>query len=323
MRLRLIPERQPPWGQALAVAMVCLGAAALARLALAPALHDALPYITFFPAVIFAAIRGGALGGALTVAATPPVAALVLYGPDRALSFDPAQTLAYLAAGGLMAWIGAALAAAVRRADTARAEQEAGQKQLRELVSELNHRAKNRLGVLVAIVEQSARNATDVEDMRARVMTRFTALTRAQDLLAKSGGASANLGELLHTVLEPFDLNRFDISNAAHGVEVSEEASLALTLVFHELATNALKYGALSAPAGRVSIACAHQSDRCRTHWRESDGPPVSPPARVGFGGRLLALALRAQGGATEITFDPAGVRCEVHFPAGAAAAPG
>jgi two-component sensor histidine kinase len=97
-------------------------------------------------------------------------------------------------------------------------------------------------------------------------------------------------------------------------VRVSSKAALALSMAFHELGTNALKYGALSAAGGRVDISWRiDPQDRLALEWRERDGPPVTAPSRRGFGSRLLERGLASElGGEIDMRFEPQGVRCVI-----------
>jgi two-component sensor histidine kinase len=296
------------------MALACVGLATLVRILAMPVLHDRLPFITYFPAVLLASVWGGWVGGGLVVMLTPLVVGFVVGEPHDHYTLDAASLIAFVIAAGLMVLVGSALARTARAAAEARAQSEAAEAQLRSLVAELAHRAKNGLGVMMAIVQQSARQAASIDDYRERILARLTAMSASQDLVTQSRGQPVNLAELLRVVLDPFDLSRFEIANAAAGLQVTPDTALGLALVFHELATNAVKYGSLTAHDGRVGITCAAGTDVSEAAWREHCGPPVTPPTTLGFGGRLFAMALRAQGGQTDVTYDPAGLRCSIKF---------
>ena len=315
-RLLKIPTRPLPWWQSALLALACLALATGVRIVATPILGESVPFITFFPAVMLAAVWGGPIGGAVALLLAPMIVGFIVGAPHDRFTLPPGAVAAFLIAGALMVWLGSALAGAVRVAAGAQAQQLEAELQLRGLIGELGHRAKNGLAMMMAVTQQSARLANSVDDYRARLLDRLGAMSRSQDLVTQSAGQPLNLRDLMNTVLDPFDLGRFEIANAATELIVSPEAALGLTLVFHELATNAVKYGALSAPGGRVTITCTPNEPFSESIWTEQGGPPVRPPVSTGFGARLFQLALRGQGGETQITYDPQGVHCRVKFPA-------
>jgi two-component sensor histidine kinase len=166
----------------------------------------------------------------------------------------------------------------------------------------------------MSIVSQSARVAGSAQEAERIINARLDALVRAQGLIVESEDAAAGLSALLDRTLEPFDLTRFTIQPGAP-CEIHAEAAVALGLVFHELATNAVKYGALSATAGRVQISWTVESEIAHLTWREVGGPPPPAAGGTGFGSRLLASALAPQGGRAERQLTPEGAVCELWIP--------
>jgi PAS domain S-box-containing protein len=190
--------------------------------------------------------------------------------------------------------------------------------ELRRLqLHELSHRAKNALAVLMAMVQQATRTARTPEDLADVIMGRLVAMARSQDMATALEGAPLTLLALLRQALEAFDLSRFELDASLEGVTVPGGPVVALALLMHELATNAVKYGALSAEGGRVRLALvAAPAGRVSLEWREIGGPPVQPPAREGFGMRLVASALRGVGGYVEPSFAPEGFIARMEMPA-------
>lgn len=131
-----------------------------------------------------------------------------------------------------------------------------------------------------------------------------------------AGGRRRNLSlsALLSRTLEPFDLGRFDI-DCEGAAQVPPDAAAAVCLVVHELATNAVKHGALSGD-GRVHVHCHDRGGESRLEWREAGGPKVLQPKALGFGDRLLRMALAPHGGSATRHFEPGGVVCEIAVPA-------
>jgi len=191
------------------------------------------------------------------------------------------------------------------------------------LVNELNHRVKNTLAVVQSLALQTARGAADLPAFSAAFQARLVALARAHDLLTRESWEGAPLAEVARAALAPNIAGaaaaRVDLDACASGALLEPQQALALALALHELATNALKHGALSVPGGRVSLACRPDpGDGAHVvEWLERGGPPIPrPPARKGFGLRLLQRGLRAQAGvAADLRFEPAGVRCTLRLP--------
>ncbi len=191
-------------------------------------------------------------------------------------------------------------------------EREQALEQQEILTGELAHRMKNTMAMVQAIVHQSLRSANTLEEARESVTERFEALARAQDLLTASNWQVSNLDAVVQAALAPVnDSERIAISGEPS--EVGARAALSFTLVLHELATNAVKYGALSVPDGRVIIDWRRQdcagAERLVFTWAEQGGPPVTIPTRKGFGTRLIDSMGRSFGGRSELHYPPEGVR--------------
>lgn len=184
------------------------------------------------------------------------------------------------------------------------------------LMGELAHRAKNGLTVMMAIVSQTARSARSVDEFAAVLTARLSAMAKSQDLVTATGGGPVQLADVLNVALTPFGLGRFEIAPEFAGVTIAGQMAAALGLLLHELATNAVKYGALSVPKGRVRIVSGEGSEgRVVMHWRETGGPPVAPPPKPGFGSRVLETALTPFGGKVTPAFLPEGLEARLEFP--------
>ena len=187
---------------------------------------------------------------------------------------------------------------------------------LRLLVNELNHRVKNSLATIQAIAAQSFNGAHALDEAREAFSNRIVALSEAHDLLTRENWEGAELHDVTArlAVLHGGDA-RFDLSGPA--IRLSPRTALSLSMALHELATNALKYGALSTPEGKVRIAwgLAPETGAARLDltWTERGGPPVSAPTRRGFGSRLIERGLAAElSGSAAIDFHPDGVVCRI-----------
>jgi two-component sensor histidine kinase len=197
-------------------------------------------------------------------------------------------------------------------------ENEAAKRLQRLLLEELHHRVKNTLATVIAIASQSLRTAENLEQGRLAVENRLVALGRAHDLLLQINWASAKLTEVIRIAIEPFETagaRRFVVRDS--DTEVGPGAVLPLTMSLNELCTNAVKYGALSNPAGRIEVASQvdEKTRRFKLTWTENDGPAVLPPTRRGFGTRLIARLADQLSGQAQLKYEPAGVVYELDVP--------
>jgi PAS domain S-box-containing protein len=189
------------------------------------------------------------------------------------------------------------------------------------LVSELVHRVKNTLTVVQSIAGQT-RHFTAPERFYDTFAGRLAALGAAHDLLTRSEWEGAGLADVIRCGLEPYSglsvVERWTIEGPA--IWLSPNEAVTMSLAFHELTTNAAKYGALSDVNGRVSVRWHLQPDdqpvEIAIHWCERGGPAVAVPFRRGFGSRLLERAVAHElGGETQLHFDPAGAECRFRIP--------
>jgi PAS domain S-box-containing protein len=190
-------------------------------------------------------------------------------------------------------------------------ERKAAEERQRLLVNELNHRVKNTLFSVQAIAFQTLKGEVTLADARSRFEARLMALSRAHNLLTEQNWEGASLERIVADATEHLagEEGRFEVEGEP--VWMAPRAALALALALHELGTNAVKYGALSSEAGRVSVRWSTGEGRLRVEWKETGGPPVSEPARRGFGSRLLERGLDADlVGTAEMRFESDGLRC-------------
>lgn len=215
-----------------------------------------------------------------------------------------------------------ALAEAGTRRERERAEEErrAAERQLRVLVAELSHRVGNILAVVQSIAQQTLRNSEDMRGFQGHFMARLQSLAQAHALLVRSDWRGASIGEVLRAELAPFRGTPPRWSLEGPEIGVSPGAAMTMALIFHELATNAAKYGALSRPEGHVRVGWdwdgAAEDPRLRLTWTERDGPAVAPPRRTGFGSRLISQVTRSMQGRVEMDFGRTGLSCAIVLPA-------
>ena len=180
------------------------------------------------------------------------------------------------------------------------------------LINELNHRVKNTLASIQSIARQTLRPDQVDPQAREQFIDRLLAMSAAHNILTNESWAGAVVDDIVREALRPFvdESDPERVSIAGPPLRVLPGTALALALAVHELGTNAVKYGALSCPEGRVRIDWSVDGDKHAVLcWREEQGPPVSVPTRRGFGARLLERGLTADlGGKPELVFAPEGV---------------
>ncbi len=197
------------------------------------------------------------------------------------------------------------------------------QAQSQMLINELNHRVKNILATVQSIVSQAHKQSSDVEVAREAIEARLVALSRSHDLLTRERWTSAGLRDVVVSAMEPFGITngsakRFTIKGES--IRFPPRAVLALSTALHELATNAVKYGAFSNNVGHVSIEWSAEASargqRVVFHWRETDGPLVMQPTRAGFGSQVIERGLAHElDGDVSLDYRPEGLVCTIDMP--------
>lgn len=274
------------------------------RFALDAGRHGA-PFVTFYPVVILSALFLGWRYSLLATVLCSAAARLLFMHemePLRATTEGIAIFgLFVLSCGSLIAigeWLRRMLA-----------ELEAASAREALLNEELRHRLKNLLAVVNSLSALSQRHS-DPQQAQNAFAERLAALDRATGLLGSDSALSCALPELAEEALRPF-LGDYDIRLSGPPQAVDIEACVPTVLALHELATNAIKYGSLSAPGGRVEVRWGEADGaRVRLHWQESDGPPVAPPQRRGMGSRILSM--KAPAASFRVAYPVDGVRCEL-----------
>jgi two-component sensor histidine kinase len=191
--------------------------------------------------------------------------------------------------------------------------------QLRLLLTELNHRVKNTLAIVQSIATQTLRHTDSAEAFRAGFEARVMALAEAHNLLTESNWGGASLKDIVERVLIPYcgAQRRHELPD--DDVQVGPKAAVSLVMAFHELATNAAKYGALSKGEGSLRVDWKVIDDvdppRLFVKWQESGGPPVKAPTRQGFGSRLIRGLAQESSGEVRLDFARSGLVCTIDIP--------
>jgi PAS domain S-box-containing protein len=184
------------------------------------------------------------------------------------------------------------------------------------LMSELNHRVKNTLATVQAMVSQTLRGSTDPQQFVENFKARLQALSRAHNLLMRRGWESADVSDLVRDQLTMVDdIDRITVHGPA--ALLTPQSAVALSLVLHELGTNARKYGALAAATGRLDVHWRIGTPEPMLHieWAETGGPPVAKPQKRGFGTTLIEKSLGGVGGSAELRFNAGGLHCAIQVP--------
>ena len=185
------------------------------------------------------------------------------------------------------------------------------------LVNELNHRVKNTLATIQSIASQSLRNAGVDNAVRGALEGRLMAIAANHNVLTDKNWSAASLRQIVDGSVTPYCSHAGQVTISGDDLMVSPKPAVVLALAFHELAINALKYGALSAPGGHVDVGWSvTKGERLDISWTEQGGPPVRPPERRGFGSRILELALPNElGGEVGLDYSLEGLRCRIRAP--------
>lgn len=195
------------------------------------------------------------------------------------------------------------------------------EEQREAIARELDHRIRNVLSVVNSIVRLTAGNVSTVEEFEESLLGRLGALARTQSALKSGAQQSASLSDLLVAELEQYlgsDLTQLAIEGPL--VPLNPRSAQALALIFHELATNSAKYGALRAPDGRITITSTVDADGDERfiviEWREAGERLVDGPGRQGFGtGLIKQLIARSLRGDFVIAYEPNGLVCRMTLP--------
>jgi two-component sensor histidine kinase len=186
------------------------------------------------------------------------------------------------------------------------------------LIKELGHRVKNMLSTVQSIAAQTFRNSGIDPRLLQAFEARLVTLSKVHSVLTRQNHEGADLHDVVWSALHnAADSTHFAVDGPV--VRLGAQGAVAFSMAVHELCTNAIKYGALSAQTGRVTVNWEIAGDRLVWHWRESGGPPVEAPTRKGFGSRMIEHALARQlGGKAVIGYQAAGVLCSIDAPVAA-----
>jgi two-component sensor histidine kinase len=285
-------------------AVSCLALSTAARWCLALIRPDVF-FTPYIPAVFFATAFGGYRIGTVTALAGGALGVTVNFSDASADFARMALLVIYLIVCGLTIWgIGHYRSIASKQRDISkRLIQEEGYRKL--VVAEFQHRLKNKLSTIHAVLHQILQGQPQIW---ASIDHRIRALSATDDLIARVDGSGCDIKDLLLSELGPYGHVRVTLNG--NPLFLPAKLAVSLALMFHELATNAGKYGAFSSTQGLLQVSWSVSDNRLNITWDETEGPPVGAIGAAGFGTKLLNSALKPFDGKTEIAFLKTGVHC-------------
>lgn len=295
---------QPSPPLAIGFAILCLAASTVVRWGLAQFRPDVF-FTPYFAAVVLTTMLGGYRIGVLTSIAAGALGVIVNFGDTTVDTARVVLLVIYWAACGMVIWgveYYRGIAARQRDISERLIEEEEYRKLL---VDELQHRLKNKTSTLHAVLHQVLADQPSVWNAVDR---RIRALSATDDLIARVDGKGCDIRDLLRSELEPYGHVRFNLNGDA--LFLPSRLAVSLALMFHELATNASKYGAFASARGFLQVSWTVSDDRLSITWDETEGPPVENIGKPGFGTKLLNSVLRPFDGKTEIGFLRSGIHC-------------
>jgi two-component sensor histidine kinase len=285
-------------------AAACLVLATATRWCLALIRPDVF-FTPYFPAVVFATAFGGSRIGIVTALAGGALGVTVNFSAAPTDFARFALLIIFLAVCGLTIW------GVEHYRSIASNQREIAKRLIREeeyrklVVDELQHRLKNKLSTIHAVLRQILQ---DQPQIWTGIDARIRALSATDDLIAKVDGTGCDIKDLLLSELGPYGHVRFILNG--NSLFLPAKLAVSLALIFHELATNAGKYGAFSSARGLLQVSWSVIDDRLTIAWDETEGPAVGTVGEPGFGSKLLKSALRPFDGKTELAFLKTGVHC-------------
>ncbi len=282
----------------------CLAVATVARWGLAQIRPDVF-FTPYIPAVFFATAFGGFRIGIATALAGGALGVAVNFSAVAVDTARFALLLIFWAVCGITVW-------GVEHYRTMVAQQRQIAKRLIQeeeyrklVVDELQHRLKNKTSTIHAVLHQVLQEQPQIWDS---IDHRIRSLSATDDLIARVDVSGCDIKDLLRSELGPYGHVRFNLNGEP--LFLPAKLAVSLALMFHELATNAGKYGAFSAASGLLQVSWSVSDDRLNIAWDETEGPTVENVGKPGFGTKLLKSALRPFDGKTEISFLKTGVHC-------------
>jgi two-component sensor histidine kinase len=286
-------------------AVACVAVSTIVRFAFGWLGGEILLFASYFPAVLIVTMFGGAGPGIFSIVLSMVVVDLAFVPPDGFAWPTRSHTISlvyFLSMASLTVWVAESYRRVLRRLHEAEVKQ-------KFLLREVEHRSKNIFAVVQSIVSQSLH--ANKEEAR-KINGRIHALAATNDLLTGSADQVTDLETILRAEFEPYAVGRIVMDGGR--MNLRGDLAKPLALVFHELATNAAKYGSLSEPGGVLKVCWEVLGGRAEIRWIEQGGPAVVPPTKQGFGTQFIGQILKTLEGAVATEFLPSGVECKISF---------
>jgi two-component sensor histidine kinase len=298
--------------EAYAVALLAVAIATLLRYALEEQVSEAVPFTSYFLAIVVGTFIGGFWPGIVATLVSAAVSWYLFLPPEFTFALtkrEAASLLVFIGNAGVIVVLISLLHRAI--------DGIVAQDQYRQfLIRELHHRSQNLFSVILAIASRSLLDGQSVCEAKEVLTSRLAALARAHAMLSSGGWAGAPLNEILAQELTAFAKQ---VSVRGCDLVINTPAAQSFAMIIHELATNAAKYGALSCPEGRIDVEGnlegAHGKRQFRFVWKESGGPRPTPPSRKGFGSAILFDAAKQFGESVQANYAPEGLVYELDIP--------
>ncbi len=294
--------------KAFAFAIACVAAATGLRYAAGLIQPEVLTYASYYPAILVTALIAGTPAAILATLLSVFTGGWMFGQEERDWTLDTVNYAFFFLSSGLIILI----AHAYRRLV---ANYQAQEREKNLMLRELEHRGKNTFSVVEAIVAQTLHD----DKAKADVITgRIRAVSSTNDIISHAANLQPDLRTLIRAKFEPFGQFRANLNGDE--VKLPPDVARNLSLVFHELVTNAIKHGALSRPEGRIEVEWRKDASGLTVTWTERNGPPASPPEQRGFGTRLVVGCVKSLGGRVDAEFPPEGLTCIIRLPGDKAA---
>lgn len=288
--------------------VACIVIAAAMRWLLGMWFGATLYFVAFFPAVIIAALFAGFWPGMLALGLSV-VIGLIAFVPSHVVTGLPAPFLSnlaiYVVAGFCTVCLGHLFRSTVR-------ELQIEQKERELILREIEHRSRN-MGALGAAIVQFT--LADDRDTANLINSRMQALQKTNDLITQAPKLEPDIATIIRHELAPYGLSRCDLDGSK--LPLRSDIARSIGLIVHELTTNAVKYGSLSKPEGRINIRWKFTEPLLQIDWRETGGPKTAAPARTGFGTKLIDTTVKGLDGFVEREFGDDGLHCRITLRAG------
>lgn len=278
-------------------ATACVCAAVLVHILFSAINTNVVPFATYYPATLLTSLVAGVGAGVFSALLG---LAILLWAFATPIAIQPINIFVFLLSSGIIVTVAELYRSTTRRAHEA-------EKKRALLIRELEHRGKNTFAIVQSIVNQALQDRPDIAET---IVGRIRSVSATNDIITNTHDHTARLQTILERELDPYDRAR--VTLCGPDVQLDAELARSFSLIVHELATNAAKYGALCRPDGRVNVEWTVQGARLSMDWDEKNAPTIAKPFEPGFGVRLVTRLLKNHGGEVTPEFKPDGLHVQI-----------